>query len=165
MHVHLGARDVDVAAQHQLAALGVQAPDPGDQALHEAQLRRIVLAAVRYVDRREHGVAHLRRDDARLHVELGMRERRCRRADLGADVQRHARVGAHAMPVHVVLGQLARLGNLYGLCLQLLQADDIGLVARQPVAELRCARPNAVDVPGRDLHKNDSGTELGSGPE
>src|SRR5687768_9616272 len=68
-------------------------------------------------------------------------------------MQRHARVRAHAMPVGVVLGQLAGLGHLQRLGLELLQADDVRPVALEPLAQLRGARPDAVDVPGRDLQE------------
>src|SRR5439155_19070556 len=44
------------------------------------------------------------------------------------------------------------LGNLRKLGLQLLQAHDVGLVALHPLAKLRLARADAVDVPGGDFH-------------
>ena len=56
----------------------VQRACPCGEASQEVELRRIVLAAVGHVDRREHEVAELRLDDARLHVEVGMAERRAR---------------------------------------------------------------------------------------
>ena len=55
------------------------------------------------------------------------------------------------MPEGVVLRDLALLGNLAGLGFELLQADHIGPIAREPFAELRLARADAVDVPGGDL--------------
>jgi hypothetical protein len=51
----------------------------------------------------------------------------------------------------VVLVELALLRDLRRLGLQLLQADDVGLIAREPLAELRGARADAVDVPGGDF--------------
>jgi hypothetical protein len=42
-------------------------------------------------------------------------------------------------------------GQLLGRGLDLLQADDIRLITREPVEELLLARADAVDVPGRDL--------------
>ena len=57
-----------------------------------------------------------------------------------------------AVPEHVVIREIAPLGNLRRLRLQLLQAQHIGLVALEPVAKLRLAGADAVDVPGRNLH-------------
>src|SRR5581483_1791206 len=154
VHVHLGERDVDVAAEHDLAALRAQRLRPAREALHELDLRRIALAAVRHVYRGEHRVADLRLHHARLHVELGMAEHRLGRMQFLADVQRHAGVRTHAVPEDVVALNPALLGNLRRLRLQLLQADDVGLVALEPVAELRLPRADAVDVPGGDLQSS-----------
>ena len=118
----------------------------------ELELRRIVLAAVRHVDRSEHEVAERGLHDARFHVEIGMAERRLGIEQALPDVQRHARVGAQAVPVDVIVRELAALGDLRGLRLQLLQAHDVGPVALQPLAELRLARADAVDVPGGNFH-------------
>jgi hypothetical protein len=55
------------------------------------------------------------------------------REALLADVQPDTGVGAGAVPVAPVAGEVAeRLGNLLGLGFQLLQADDVRLVARMP---------------------------------
>ena len=70
-----------------------------------------------------------------------------------AHVQRHAGVRAQAVPEHVVVVELALQRDLPELGLQLLQAHDVGPVAREPFAELRLARADAVDVPGGDLHR------------
>src|SRR6266576_3189763 len=43
-------------------------------------------------------------------------------------------------------------GKLGGGCLELLEADHVRPIALQPLAQLRGAGPNAVDVPGRDFH-------------
>ena len=53
MHVHLGARDVQVAAQDGALPRGLQVRGELLQRLEEPHLRREVLAAVRHVDRRE----------------------------------------------------------------------------------------------------------------
>src|SRR6185295_15969313 len=66
--------------------------------------------------------------------------------------QRNAGIPACAVPERVVVGELAAVRHLVGPCLDLLQAHDVGSVAFQPVAELRLAGANAVDVPGGDLH-------------
>ena len=57
------------------------------------------------------------------------------------------------MPVAPVAGELAeRRRDLVGRRLDLLQADDVRLLAADPLEHLRLARADAVDVPGRDLH-------------
>src|SRR6185295_10273202 len=66
--------------------------------------------------------------------------------------QRNAGIPACAVPERVVVGELAAVRHLVGPRLDLLQAHDVGSVAFQPVAELRLAGANAVDVPGGDLH-------------
>ena len=56
-----------------------------------------------------------------------------------------------AVPVVPVAEHLEeRRGHLVGRGLDLLQAHDVGLIARDPVAHLRLARADAVDVPGGD---------------
>ena len=134
-----------------VAPLLVQRSHPVDEALQEAELRAVVLAAVRHVDRRQHEVVERHLHDARLDVEFGMRELR-RLQELAPQVQRHAGVPAGAVPERVVVGELAAVGHLVGPRLDLLQAHDVRPVALQPVAELRLAGANAVDVPGGDLH-------------
>jgi len=154
MHVHVAARDVDVAAEHELAPLFVRSAGPRREALHEGELGRVILAAVRHVDRGEDPLAERRLHDARLHVELGMAERGRGVERVLAHVQRHPGVRAQAVPEHVVVVELALQRDLSELGLQLLQANDVGtLAAGEPVAELRLARPDAVDVPGGDLHR------------
>src|SRR6202171_3369398 len=81
-------------------------------------------------------------------------------AELGAgideifsDVKRHSGVAAMAMPEHVVVREIAPLGDLRGVRLQLLQAHDVGLVAFQPLAKLSFPGADAVDVPGGYLHR------------
>jgi hypothetical protein len=54
----------------------------------------------------------------------------------------------------VVVGELARLGNLRGLCLQLLQAENVRALLLDPLAELRGAGANPVDVPSGDFQQN-----------
>ena len=70
MHVAVGARDVDVAADHELAAFGMQARSPIGKARHEFQLGRVTFAAVGLVVRREHAVADLRLDDALAYSRI-----------------------------------------------------------------------------------------------
>ena len=152
MQVDVGARDIDIAAQDHLAPFVVQPARPVDQPFEKRQFRRIVLAAVRNVYRRDHGVADSRLDDPRFHVEIGMAEFRLTVEQAFADVQRNARVAAKSVPVDVIVVEVAAHRDLRGLRLQFLQAHDVRLVALHPLAELAFARANPVDVPGGDFH-------------
>src|SRR5689334_17164173 len=152
MDVPIVTRDVDIAAQHDLAAVVVQALRPSDERLEERELRRIILAAVRHVNGREHDIAELRLHDAAFHVEVGMAELRLAVGERFAEVERYAGVGAAAVPKDVVIREAAPRGDLSGLGFELLQTDDIGLIALEPVAKLGFARANTVHVPSCDLH-------------
>ena len=89
-----------------------------------------------------------------LVVEGGMRERRALGQTACAHVQRHARVALRAVPVAPVALELAEPDRqLVGRRLDLLQADDVGLLALEPLLQLRLPRADAVDVPGGDLHR------------
>jgi len=151
MNVDIGMRNIQVAAQHDLPSFRMQAARPLGEPLQERELRGVILAAVGDVHRRENEIVERDLHDPRFHVELGMREFGIGLHQPAADVQRHAGVPTQAVPVHVVVRELASLRDLPGLGLELLQAYDVGTVAVQPVAELRLARANAVDVPGRDF--------------
>src|SRR3954447_11238020 len=168
VHVAIGAGDVDVAADDELFAFGVDALRPVGEGAQEGELRRIVFAAVRYVDRSEDGVAELAGDDARLHVEGWMREGRLLSSIL--EVQRHARISLHrrAVPVDVIVGDAALERHLVDVRLQLLQAEDVGPFLLQELAHLPGAGADAVHVPGGDLHKqfgDGARTSWGSVPE
>src|SRR5215471_3897318 len=67
-------------------------------------------------------------------------------------MQRYAGIAAGSVPERVIISELAAVGHLIGPRLDLMQAYDIRTVSLQPVAELRLARTDAVDVPGGDLH-------------
>ena len=71
VHVHLGARDVHVAAEIRLASRLAQLLCPRNQP-RKVELRRVVLVAVRHVDRGEDELAEFRLHDARFHVERGV---------------------------------------------------------------------------------------------
>src|SRR5687768_16509036 len=77
---------------------------------------------------------------------------RFRAKQLLAEHERHPGVRLEAVPVRMVVGRLALLGNLTLLGLELLQAHDVGPLALEPLLNLRGTRANAVDVPGGDLH-------------
>ena len=56
------------------------------------------------------------------------------------------------MPVHVVIGVAAARRDLLRRRLQFLQANDVGAITLEPVAKLRFARANPIDIPSCDLH-------------
>src|SRR5262249_59666911 len=70
-----------------------------------------------------------------------------------AHLQRDARVPLAAVEVAPVALHLAEgRGNLIGGRFDFLQADDVRALLRDPLLDLRLPRPDAVDVPGRQLH-------------
>jgi hypothetical protein len=93
----------------------------------------------------------------------GMAEDRIDRKQVLSDVQRHARVSLQGVPERVIVGDLALGGDLRRRGFQLLQADDVRPLARQPFAQLRGAGANTVHVPGRDSHARKSSL-TGSAP-
>ena len=126
---------------------------PRVELAQEHHLRVEVLAAVRDVDRAEHGGADLGDDDPVLVIERRVDELRWLRKRRLAQHQRDAGVAAAAVPVRVIArDRCERLGHLVERRLDLLQADDVGNLAVDPVRDLRGSRTDAVDVPGRDLH-------------
>src|SRR6266536_3843847 len=153
MDVDIGAGDVDVAAQDQLAAFVVQLFRPAGKRRQERELRGIVLAAVGHVHGGEHEIPERDLHDAGLHVELGMAELGYLE-QLATKVQRYARItSAATVPECMVIVELALVRHLIGARLDFLQADDVGTIAREPVAELRGAGADSIDVPGGNLHK------------
>jgi hypothetical protein len=78
-----------------------------------------------------------------------------REQNLGSEVlvhvERNPGIGPQAVPEDVVVGKLALLGDLRGLGLQLLQAENVRTLLLEPLAELRRAGADAIDVPGSDL--------------
>ncbi len=156
MHVHLGSRDVHIAAEQQPSAVCRQPRGPIDQTLHESELGGVVLAAVGNVDRRDHEIAVLHLHDARLHVEGWMAEDGIDREQILPDVQGHARIPLQGVPVGVVALDFGFGGDLRGRCLQLLEAHHIRPVTRQPLGQLGRPGADAVHVPGGDFHaRND----------
>ena len=136
--------------------------DPVIHRLQKLHLRRKILAAVRDVDRRDDQVPELRGHDAVLVVERRVREPGLIGKRVAPDVQPDARVRAVAVPVTPVALHLAERGrNLRGRGLDLLEADDVGVVAVQPLQELRLARANPIDVPGGDLERQSLRGEAG----
>src|SRR6476646_11305097 len=81
-------------------------------------------------------------------------ERRALRDRGLSHVQRDAGVALRAMPVAPVALDLAQPhGQLVHGRLDLLEAEDVGLLPVDEFLELRLASANAVDVPGCDFHR------------
>ena len=133
----------------------------GVHRLEELHLGGEVLAAVRHVDRRDgHAAADLGGDDPVLVVERGVGKRRPLGRERLADVQGDAGVALVAVPVAPVALHLAESGrHLIGCGLDLLQADDVRSLARDPLLHLRLPRADAVDVPGGDLQETSESVE------
>ena len=156
VHVALGARDIQVAAEDERPSGVAARRGVGLQRLEEPHLGGKVLAAVRHVDRGDGQIGRASTvDDAVLEVEGGMDEgrtlgSRCVLLTCKAD----AGVALAAVPVAPVALHLAEGGgHLVGSGLDFLQADDVRALARDPFLDLRVPRPDAVDVPGGDLHE------------
>ena len=154
MHVALLAGDVQVAAQDHPLGRPALLARPLRQRLEEADLRRVVLVAVRHVDGGDERVARSRRDDAVLVIELRMLEARLAREGRLAQMKRNPGVALVAVPVAPVSLERGKLGrNVLRRSLDLLHAEDIRRLARDPFPDLRHPRPDPVDVPGGDLHR------------
>ena len=134
---------------------GVRRAGPASHRLEERELGGEVLAAVRDVDGR--GGEPLRRglDDARLVVELRVRERHGGPERLRLQEEADARVPLVAVPVRrVARGRRERDRHLLRRGLQLLQADDVWRVRVEELEDLQLARADPVHVPRDDLHEN-----------
>src|SRR3569832_913777 len=151
--VDLRAGHVHVAAHDQLPADGPRRLGVDGHCAQEAALAGVVLAPVGDVDRRDRHVPQVADHDARLVVELGVQEAGLIRSERLADVQADARVALAAVPVVPVVGQGGqRLRDLLRQRLQLLQAQHIGLFARDEGRHVGLAGPDAVHVPRHQLH-------------
>src|SRR3954471_13170271 len=154
MHVALFAGDVEIATEDHPLRRRARNRSPLRERLEEAHLRGTVLVAVRHVDGGDERVVRARDDDAIFVIELRMLELRLARKSRLAQVQRDARVAFVAVPVPPVSlesGKLRR--NVLGRRLDLLHAEDVGGLFRDPLQHLRDAGPDPVDVPGGDLHQ------------
>src|SRR6185503_1108453 len=155
MYVHLGARDVDVAAQDQAVAGRAQRRDVRRHRLQETNLAGEVPAAVGDINGRHRRPLDARRRNARVDVELGMDVNGTTRLDRLAHEQRHTRVAFGAVPVAPVVGERELADGARDVIarrLDLLQAQDVGLLARHEAGDLVLTSANAVHVPGCDLH-------------
>ena len=153
VHVHLGPRHVQVAGQHDGAARRLRLPRVLVHRLEEPHLRGEVLAAVGHVDRRDVQVREAAATTMRVSKSKSGCEKAGRSGNVGlAQVQADAGVALPAVPVAPVAVHLADgLGNLLRRGLDFLQAEDVGLLARDPLGDLRVPRANAVHVPGGNL--------------
>src|SRR3989449_2004129 len=152
VHVALLARHVQVSAEQQPDALGLRGRGELLQPLEESDLGWQVLRAVRDVDRGEQQISQARGHDARLVIELRMREARAAGEGGLAQVQGNARVALEAVPEEPVVAQIAEgSGDVLGRSLDLLQAERVRRFALDVLEHLRGAGADAVDVPGGDL--------------
>src|ERR1043166_2352510 len=151
MHVHVRARDVHVAAEDQVQAALAERRGVCRQRMNERDLRLEVFSAIRNVHAGEHCVPDLGLYDPRFVIELRMLELHVLR-ESGPDVQGHARAAARAVPVARISFARTGLRDLFGLRLDLLQADHIGLFAAHELHELLVPRADSVHVPGGNLH-------------
>src|ERR1041385_6802234 len=65
---------------------------------------------------------------------------------------RHAGIALAAVPVRMILGELAFLRDLRRLGLQFLQAHHVRSLALEPLSDLGGAGPDPVHIPGGDFH-------------
>lgn len=153
MHVHVRPSHVHVTREDELEPARVDIAHPRLHRFEKVELGRVVLAAVRNVDRREHHLAELRRDNPCLEVEVRM----CQVGDIGESVAPHvqsdSRVRPRAMPIAGISLEIAESrGDLRLGRLQLLQTDDIGLVLVDPRFYLLLPSPDPVHVPSANFH-------------
>jgi len=158
MHVHVGPRDVHVAAQHERQTRILKPGSVRVEGFEELHLRRKILAAVGDVDRRDSRLRQAHRDDAVLVIEF----RVMKRGPLGmkclAHVKPDAGVALAAVPVAPVALELAQPDwQLVNRRLDLLQAEHVRLLAFEVFLHLRLTRADAVDIPGRNLHRGVNG--------
>jgi len=154
MHVHVGPRDVQVAAQHERQAGILKPGSVCVEGFEELHLRRKVLTAVRDVDRRDGRLRQAHCDDAVLVIELRVMKRRPLGMKCLAHVEGDAGVALAAMPVAPVALELAQPDRqLIERGLDLLQAQNVGLFAFNKFLDVRLARANAVHVPRRQFHR------------
>src|SRR5436305_15182102 len=99
--------------------------------LQELHLRGIVLHAVRDVDRGDDQIAELYLHDAGFDVERRMPEYRIAGDELAANLQRHARIALTAVPVRVILGELAFVLDLRCFGLLFLESHHARTLALQ----------------------------------
>ena len=151
----VGARDVQVAAEHERPAARLQRRGVGVHRLEKPHLGREILAAVRHVDRGDGqsatAASTVTMRFSKSNVRMG--ERRAARAQSLADVQarRPSSPCRRASSTSSPRARRARR-DLVGGGLDLLQADDVRALALDPLLDLRLPRADSVDVPGGDLH-------------
>src|SRR5205085_9933269 len=99
MHIAIGARDVQVAAENRPASLLFLSGGVGIELLEELHLGREVLATVGYVNRRNREIAEVDRDDPILEIKGRMRERGTLGREGLVDVNGDAGIALAAVPI------------------------------------------------------------------
>src|SRR5664279_673030 len=161
LNVAVRERDVEVAAEEELPPFRPRRGRTTFESLEERELGGEVLSAVRNVKGRDREVRQMRLDDPRLVVEVRVREGDVSRERLPSEKQPDARVTLVSVPVRrVALGRDEGERKLLGRGLQLLQAENVGPLALEPLHDLQLPRPDSVHVPGDDLHRVSPRTSL-----
>ena len=113
--VDFGARDVQVAAEDELAAARGKRRRVRVQRLEEAHLGGEVLAAVRHVDRRHGQIADVHGGDPVFEIELGVKARGPIGGELAADVEPDAGITLAPVPIAPVAVEIEeQLRDLIG---------------------------------------------------
>jgi hypothetical protein len=154
MDIPLGARDIEVAADHDAGAAGMNFGDVLLQLPEKFHFGWKILAAVRYVNRSEDEAVGFRGYDPGFKIEGRMGKPRLVGKRVAADMEPDAGVGFGAVPVASVALQFTnRTGNLSRRGFELLKAHDIGLLALNPFENLRLPRADSIHVPGGDFQE------------
>src|SRR5690606_30058262 len=165
LDVAAGAHDVPVAAQHVFAAAGQPLVHDRLEPVHHLELEALAQLAGRAgrdVERHHRQVAVAGLDVAALVVERRPAQCGAHLVGLAPAVDRHPAVALlrHRVAVMAVAQRAeAGIGQLAFLGLGFLQADDVGLLALQPVEEPLVRRgADAVGVEADDAHAVDRKT-------
>ena len=152
--VHVGARDVEIAADEELVAGRAGGGGVGDERAQKGHLGRQVAVAVRDVHREHAEGADGQLEGAELDVEGSRGAAGGDGAGGAPDVQAHAGVAARATVPHAVVVRQPgeRFGHLRRGRLDLLQAQDVRLFAAAELDDLGETGPDPVHVPGDDPH-------------
>jgi hypothetical protein len=158
MNVHRRRRDVVVAADRPARVLREPRGQVGPQPLHPRQLVRVLLRAhglaVRHVRRRHPHPVDRRHQEPRLRIVDAVAEAPLDLLRRSAREERHAVVRLLPVRDDVVAQRPVRLdGEPRILGLDLLKAQDIWPLSIDPRQQPILPCLDAVDVPGRDLHR------------
>ncbi len=145
--------DVDVAAQHDLAPAGLELQQVGQEGFHEAEFRLLAFlpaGARGHVDRDHGKVRILHLDIAAFVIELGDAEAGDHALRLVPGVKTDTAIAffLRIMEVAVVaMWRQERFRHVGSLCLELLDADHVGVLLAHPFEKAFLGRgADAVEV-------------------